>query len=162
MFTINFYECYSPANAVDKELGIVDSPQGYLRKDSSVVDPVIVVQTDSNPVWVRGANYAYIEDFGRYYYITNVISKSGAVSGGDVPLNQAHLWEVHMHVDVLMSYKEEIRKQTAVVSRQESNYNLMLDDGIFMAYQNPILQTKLFSAASPFETQEFVLIVAGS
>lgn len=67
-----------------------------------------------------------------------------------------------MHVDVLKSFSEEIKQQYAVVARQENTYNLMLDDGIFMVYQNPKFQTKLFSAEAPFETQEFVLVVAGS
>ena len=67
-----------------------------------------------------------------------------------------------MHVDVLKSFADQIRNQTAVVARQEKKYNLMLDDGFFMTYQNPKIQTKLFSVADPFETQEFVLVVAGS
>lgn len=67
-----------------------------------------------------------------------------------------------MHVDVLTTYADGIKTQTAIVSRQKEKRNMMLDDGWFMAYQNPIIQQKYFSNATPFETQEFVLIVAGS
>lgn len=147
-FTINHYKNNSAANVVDKQLE-ENTPAltGNLRAASSIIDPVILIEAELTSFQ---SNYIYIADFGRYYYITNIISK------------QTNLWEIHCHVDVLMSFKDEIRQQKAIVARQEAQYNLMLDDGVFMCYQNPKIQTKLFSNATPFETQEFVLVVAGS
>lgn len=150
MFTINLMKNTSATNVVDKEVTQVSQGTGALKQGCSISDPVIMFETDDNSIWPRSTNYMYIEEFGRYYYVTNIIS---------VHMN---LWEVHGHVDVLMSFKEAIRAQTAIVARQESQYNLYLDDGIFMTYQNPKIQTKFFSNPTPFETQEFVLIVAGS
>lgn len=150
-FRVKHYINKSATNVVDKELE-VQTPDliGTLRDSCSIIDPVIVVQANSPGFQANHSNYVYIEDFGRYYYITNIVS-----------VNQS-LWELHCHVDVLMSYKDQIKAQKAIVARQESKYNLYLDDGIFMAYQNPIVQTKLFSVEAPFETQSFILIVAGS
>lgn len=147
-FTVNHYKNNSAANVVDKQLE-ENTPAltGNLRAASSIIDPVILIEAELTSFQ---SNYIYIADFGRYYYITNIISK------------QTNLWEIHCHVDVLMSFKDEIRQQKAIVARQEAQYNLMLDDGVFMCYQNPKIQTKLFSNATPFETQEFVLVVAGS
>lgn len=147
-FTINHYKNSSATNVVDKQLE-ENTPAltGNLRAASSIIDPVILIEAELTSFQ---SNYIYIADFGRYYYITNIISK------------QTNLWEIHCHVDVLMSFKDEIRQQKAIVARQEAQYNLMLDDGVFMCYQNPKIQTKLFSNATPFETQEFVLVVAGS
>lgn len=161
MFTIKFFQNGSATNVVNKQLtGIVDA-QGTLRRGTSVIDPVIIVHTDGNPLWAKGANYAQIEAFGRYYYITNMIAVDGTFES-QTQVNPTQLWEIHMHVDVLMSYADQIKQQKAIVARQASQYNLMLDDGLFMVYQNPKIQTKTFSNATPFETQEFVLIVAGS
>lgn len=162
MFTITFLQNKSATNVVNKDISqnIVDA-QGTLRSGTSVIDPTIIVQTDGNPIWAKGANYAYIPVFGRYYYITNMIAVDGTWES-QTELNPGQLWEVHMHVDVLMSYASEIKAQTAIVSRQENRYNLYLDDGTFMTYQNAKVQTKTFSVADPFETQEFVLVVAGS
>lgn len=151
-FAIKHYINLSPSNAVDKEL-LEHTPDlvGTLRAGTSIIDPVIIVQANSPGFQANKSNYCYIEEFGgRYYYITNIVS-----------INQT-LWELHCHVDVLMTYKEQIREQTAVVARQEGQYNMYLDDGIFMAYQNPKIQVKLFSAEAPFETQSFVLLVAGN
>lgn len=162
MFTISFYQNKSATNVVNKDISthIVDA-QGVLRKQSSVIDPAIIVQTDGNSLWANGANYCYIEAFARYYYITNMIAVSGTWES-QTEINPGQLWEIHMHVDVLMSYADGIKQQKAVVARQEQRYNLLLDDGFFMTYQNPKIQTKYFSNPTPFETQEFVLVVAGS
>lgn len=145
-FPIQLYSNTSPTNKVSKDITLLSTVEGTLRNGASVIDPTIVIEatTLGNP------NYLYIETFGRYYYITNIISVN------------YNLWELHCHVDVLMSYSAQILEQTAIVARQETKYNLMLDDGFFMAYQNPIIITKRFSNQTPFETQEFVLVVAGA
>lgn len=150
-FPIKHYINKSATNVVDKEL-LLQTPDlvGTLREGTSIIDPTIIVEANSPGFQANKSNYIYIEEFGRYYYITNIVS-----------INYT-LWELHCHVDVLMSYKDQIKAQTAIVARQESQYNLYLDDGVFMAYQNPIVQTKLFSNPTPFETQSFVLMVAGS
>lgn len=149
-FAIIGYRCNSAVNVVDKELNEEFTVEGTLRDGSSVIDPVLLIEANAPGFHANDVNYLYIEEFRRYYYITNIISTNYT------------LWELHCHVDVLMSYKEQIRQQTAIVARQESKYNLMLDDGVFMVYQNPKIQTKTFSVEGPFETQEFVLVVAGS
>lgn len=164
MVHISFYQNLSATNVVIKELSKIADSTGVFKTPTSILDPVIVVEHDNNQLWRNGYNYLYIQEFNRYYYVTNLIAVLGVhdidppPSGG----NPRQLWEVHCHVDVLMSYADQIKAQTAVVARQEATYNLMLDDGFFMTYQNPKLQTKLFSVPDPFETQEFVLIVAGS
>lgn len=149
-FDIELYRNLSAPNVVDKELELKATFQGTLRFGSSLIDPVIVFQATDPGFHANRTNYIFVEEFHRYYYITNIISTNTT------------LWEIHCHVDVLMSYKEEIRAQTAIVARQESKYNLMLDDGVFMCYQDPLIQTKKFSVEGPFEQQEFVLVVAGS
>lgn len=150
-FTIQHFFNKSATNVVNKDLD-PHTPDlvGDLRDGCSLIDPVIEIQASSPGFHLNHSNYIYIPDFGRYYYITNIIS------------THFPLWEIHCHVDVLMSYAEQIKAQTAVVARQESTYNMMLDDGFFMCYQNPKFQTKLFSNETPFEQQEFVLVVAGS
>lgn len=160
MFSINLYKMTSPPNKIDKDISfMIQSINGALRSGSSVVDPVITIETDENTLWRKGLNYAYIEEFGRYYYVTNIISIPGVRQG---QTSKSYLWEIHLHVDVLMSFKDEILAQKAIIARQEAKYNLYLDDGVFMTYQNPKIQTKTFSVEGPFETQEFVLVVAGS
>ena len=63
------------------------------------------------------------------------------------------------HVDVRMSFKGEFLDLPAVVSRQEENYNLYLDDGSFMTYANPHVVTREFP--SGFATPCYLLTLAG-
>jgi len=161
MFNIVTYENKSATNVVEKDIVEIVTMQGNLRKGCSIIDPVILVQCDGNELWRKGFNYIYVEAFGRYYFVTNIIASIGTFDS-QTQINPIQLWEIHCHVDVLMSFKDQIKAQKAVIARQESQYNLMLDDGIFMTYQNPKIQTKLFSVEAPFDHQEFVLIVAGS
>ncbi len=161
MAKISLLQNKSATNVVNKDTYTIVDIDGIFRKGCSITDPVIRVQLNGTEGWRYGFNYFYIEAFKRYYYVTNLIAVEGQTNKeGDI--NPNGIWELHGHVDVLMSFKDEILKQTAVVARQEGQYNLMLDDGFFMTYQNPKLQTKVFSNPTPFETQEFVLIVAGS
>lgn len=149
-FNIILYSNASPVNAVDKDIAVVSTVTGVLRTGASVTDPSITLDINVPANVVSRANYAYISEFSRYYYITGIVSGANG------------LWDINMHVDVLMTYKDQIREQSAIVARQRQIYNMYLDDGWFMAYQNPMIQTKYFSEPSPFEHEEYVLVIAGS
>lgn len=59
-----------------------------------------------------------------------------------------------------MSFADGIRNNTAIIKRQQEQWNLYLNDGSLKCYQDPIILTKAFP--SGFTTQEFVLAVAGA
>lgn len=143
--TIEFYVNQSEKNRLDKTLVSAFNLNGELKEDCSIIDPVIKIAADVSSM--ASVNYMYIASFGRYYFINNVISINNDIC------------EVHAHVDVLSTYKDEIRAQRAVVSRQEKKWNLYLNDGVFKTYQNPYIITKAFS--SGFTSQHFVLSIAG-
>lgn len=144
--TIKFYNNLSDKIVVDKNITQLGTDMtGTLRENCSVIDPVIKVKgiVGSNlPI----CNYAYIAEFARYYYITNIVCVG-------------NLFEVHMHVDVLMSYRGDIRANNAVISRQESKYNLYLQDGVFKEQANPHYQIMKFP--SGFSSFNFILAVSG-
>jgi len=135
----------SEVNRLSKNTEVIESRQGSLRSESSIIDPVIRLQTDS--INIANANYMLIPDFGRYYFIKDIVSI------------RHHLWEISCHVDVISTYADQIRAQTAIIKRQENKYNMYLDDGVFKVYQNPYIITKAFP--NGFSTESFVLAVAG-
>lgn len=143
--TIEFYVNQSEKNRLDKTLVSAFNLNGELKEDCSIIDPVIKIVGDVSSM--SSVNHMYIPSFSRYYFINNVISINNEIC------------EVHAHVDVLSTYKDEIRAQRAVVSRQEKKWNLYLNDGVFKTYQNPYIITKAFS--SGFTSQHFVLSIAG-
>lgn len=149
-FPIVLMENASPTNKVGKNLTTVETVTGSLRNGTSILDPEILIESSLSTDMLSRVNYARIELWHRYYYVT------------DITLDITGLWLLAMHVDVLETYKQEISSQTCIVARQEHKYNMYFDDGWFMSYQNPIVNTPFFSATAPFEQQSFILVVAGS
>ena len=149
-FGVVLYTNSSSTKVVDKQLTAVLSVSGSLRDGASVLDPEILIETDLSDTQLGAINYMYVQAFHRYYFVT------------DMRMETTGLWLISGHVDVLMTYRAQIRNQNAIVARQEGVYNMYLDDGWFTAYQKPLVFTHPFSISSPFATHSYVLIIAGS
>lgn len=149
-FGVVLYTNSSSTRVVDKQLTAILSVSGSLRDGASVLDPEILIETDLSDTQLGAINYMYVQAFHRYYFVT------------DMRMETTGLWLISGHVDVLMTYREQIRNQNAIVARQEGVYNMYLDDGWFAAYQKPLVFTHPFSINSPFANHSYVLIIAGS
>ena len=143
--TITLMVNSSEKNRFTKETTNIAILTGTLKAGTSIIDPVIICAGDISDY--VNANYMQVEEFGRYYFINDIVSiKNG-------------LFEVHAHVDVLSSFKDEILENNAIITRQEKRWNLYLNDGSFRTYQNPVVTTHPFPYG--FSSLEFVLAVAG-
>lgn len=149
-FIVKLQENLSPSNMVTKNISDIATATGVLREGTSILEPTILIDSQLETDILGRVNYAYIELWHRYYYVT------------DIGLDVTGLWAIHMHVDVLMSYATQIRQQHCIVARQELHYDMYLDDGWFMSYQNPIVKTPYFSVEHPFDDESYILVVAGS
>lgn len=144
-FTIVLQRNDSESNRLTKTLTDILSLSGTLKTETSIIDPVILVEADLSTL--TGCNYCTIQAFGRSYFVTNIRSiRNGLV-------------EISCHVDVLSTYATQIRANRAIVQRQENDWNLYLNDGVFKTYQNPQTVTKVFPAG--FGTKHYFLTVAG-
>lgn len=146
MFTIELMLNNSEPNRINKDLDVILSIQGTLKNDTSIIDPIISIECSMSDVC--NANYMHIAAFNRYYFIQNIRSLS------------TNLIEFSCHVDVLMSFHSEILANSAIIRKQQNDWNLYLNDGSLRVYQNSMVLTKAFP--SGFSQQEFVLAVAGS
>jgi hypothetical protein len=142
---LKLYKNLSEKNVVDKNIDELAVISGTLREDCSIINPVIQIE-DTAGFDLKITNYAYIEEFGRFYYINNIVCKG-------------QLFELNMHVDVLKTHANGIRANEAVISRQQNNYNLYLQDGVFKTYAYPHIQIKQFP--NGFDRYNFVFSVAG-
>lgn len=136
----------SEKNKLDKDLATISTISGTLKNETSIIDPVILIEVDLTNL--INCNYITIPVFGRSYFVTNIRSI------------RRNLVEVSAHVDVLSSFASQIRNNVAIVRRQENRWNLYLNDGVFKVYQNPMVLTREFPTG--FSTFEFVLAVAGA
>lgn len=146
-FDIHLQLNKSDMKQLNKTVETIDTYSGTLKSDTSIVDPVIMIECDLSQV--ANANYMTIPAFGnRSYFITNIRSiRNGLV-------------EFSCHCDVLSTYKDSIRQNSAIVRRQENDWNLYLNDGSLKIYHDPLVLTTPFPQG--FSTYEFVLAVAGS
>lgn len=145
-FVINFMYNNEPMNKITKTPVDVFSLEGTLRDESSVANPVILVQHE-NPITT--VNYAYIPQFRRYYYIKDIESvKTG-------------LWRVTMHCDVLKTFSEGILSSPAIISKSSQKFNLYLNDSDFKCQQNDIIMTKTFPQGFNIAGSYYVLSCFG-
>lgn len=98
---------------------------------------------------IKNVNFAYIPEYGRYYYVDAPVVQNNKVCA------------LSLSVDVLMSFDSSIRNLTALVSRQEKNYNLYLPDPEFKVYANTDKKTLRFSNTPFTKTPNFLLTVSG-
>ena len=75
-----------------------------IKEGTSIINPTVIINKMSAS-HIRQCNYAYISDFGRYYFVTDIIETT------------ANQLEIPMHVDVLNSYRDDIRGLTALIER---------------------------------------------
>lgn len=145
MITVKGFKYDSPNFFINKTLIDVATFTGTLREEASVLDPVFEIESAND---LSQMNYVWINEFHRYYYVTNIVSVT------------SRLWRFTCHVDVLMTYKPQIKAHDAVIGRQEGLYNLYLNDGdTFKVLQKRKIVQKNFP--SGFTGGSYVLLLAG-
>lgn len=104
-----------------KTFTVIKTLNGHLKEETDMVNPVIRVTTDV----LNSCNYAYIPEFGRYYFID-----SPAVSV------RTNLYDVTLKCDVLMSFEQEIINVPIIAERSTNIFNGYLPDNQreFLAY----------------------------
>lgn len=123
-FRVYLYESDADRRYLDKTEWLVDIyKDGYvcdLIDANSIVNPTIRIQNTKNVSMktLTRANYAYIPELRRYYFIDNIVILS----------NQQIQYS--LSVDVLMTYKDGIIGLVAHIDRGQANYNRMIPDNL--------------------------------
>ena len=86
-----------------------------LIDNTSLMEPTFKLTLPANPV---GKNYAYVAEFNRYYFITDISSYQ-------------NFWYITCTCDVLATYKTEIGSQSHYVLRSASQYDGDISDEIY-------------------------------
>ena len=141
---VTLYTNLSPINKINKALTSLNSYPITLRAECDVLNPTIQITAEIS----FNANYMYIDNFGRYYFITDIKSIRNGV------------YEVTGRVDVLQTYASAILGNTAVIARQQNKYNVYLNDTDFVIEQKPKTQTRTFPSGFNDEPN-IILVLAG-
>lgn len=107
-----------------EQMQLIATAVGSLKGACSIEDPIIEqLYLQAAPA---DANYMYIQEFGRYYFITRKESNPAP----------SKFWNISGHVDVLTTYWPQIANQSCILRRQTNEYNLYLPDPNFPVQVN--------------------------
>ena len=133
-----------------------------MMDDTSVIDPTFVLSYHHYwRSWVtrQMCNYLWCQDTERWYFVQ------------DVTLSKNKVY-VKCHVDVLMTYRREIAKKSAIIKRTNSTsnitkmnrYNQYLVDDKYKTYAPEVAWVKEFPKNKGFQndTTNFVMCVVGN
>ena len=145
---IEIGNCVDERNKINKSFTSRYDYTGYIKEPSSVIDPSILIEADIAKI--AGCNYAYIPQFRRYYYITNIVSATNTTC------------TIKLHVDVLMSYKNQLMDCYGYVDRQEDICSVMIADPEKLKQINPTISTVPFTVPTAAEGYTYCLITTKS
>ena len=128
-----FLKCLSDMDVIGKKWDEEDilTIEGKLMFEQSFLSPKFIIEGTI----ISEYNYCYIPDFKRFYYITEQIARTGALT------------ELHMQVDSLQSWKTEILAADAVIERsaKDGNVNMYFSDNMYWTQANKEVKTVPFT-----------------
>lgn len=153
-FTVNLYNMDGRPTNLNKSGNLTELKSGEitgeLKNECSIIDPIILLKINDVST-ICNCNYMYIKDFGRYYFVNNIVSIRN------------HIVEIHAHVDVLYTYASEIKKNSVILARYNNTTygNTYLQDSRMASYQDGFTTSYNFSKKFDRSTENFILVVAG-
>ena len=142
--SITLYVNSSEKNRVDKVLSSVFSDTIVVKDNVDIVRPVIILNTSTD---LTGCNYMQLDD--RYYYVTVHMLPGGG------------RYEIMGVSDPLMTFKNQIRSQTALIKRNENYYNRYLNDERIKLNAYEQVKTLKFSAGFSKTMQYYLVTIGG-
>lgn len=136
MPTLNIGKCSDDPRKINKNFSGGSSVVVHVKEPCSLENPTFILNYSSD---YTSCNYCYYADWGRYYYINDIVMAPGGKA------------EIYCTVDVLNTYKDDINKLSCYVSRigDASKRAAYVNDPLFPVSTETYVTNLLFSA-SPF------------
>lgn len=137
----------SENNTINKKISVISSVDAVIKGAISMEKPVLILQYDGS---VDDINYVIINEFGRKYFITDLINLTGG------------RYEIHTKVDVLESFKNKILNLNCIVNKQSgrNNSNMYYNDNSYITQCTE--SNFIINFNNGFlDNGEFILITAG-
>lgn len=129
----------SQSNVIEKNLEQLQTFEVSLIHEFNILTPVLIF-TKSN--YNFNANYIYISQYNRYYFINDITTSSG---------NRV---QINCSIDVLKTYAEQIKNCPCVVLRSESiGINQITDDKLPISPNQFFVVATDLTAITPLPTE---------
>jgi len=119
---------------------------GNLKEAFNIMSPDITINYNST---LTGKNYAYIPDFGRYYYFR------------EPPTIEGNIMELHLYADSLYNYRNEIYNADCIAERSSSHFNIFLPDNAIIEEEGYVYHSGVLPYTFTPNNGSYVLTVSG-
>ncbi len=128
---IDLYTISDDPRVVNKTVGttVFTSGDAVPRGSITVTGGSVTIDTTTD---LSSVNYAYISDFGRYYFVD------------EITVLRNNIWVLTLRVDVLKSFASDIIALTGTIDRNEDLADAYLQDGQYVAKMYRQITTKAF------------------
>ena len=144
------YNNKSDKRQLVKNITEIKTLSAFAKGDINIISPTLIIQNFSIDF-----TYCYISDFDRYYFVKSITLLTG------------QRIQIDLSVDVLMTYKEEIKNLTVNVLRYENIEPTFLTDNRIPLFSDTLQKViefpkNIFNLENPSEnSKNFLLTVAG-
>ena len=144
------YNNKSDKRQLVKNISEIKTISATAKGDINIISPTLIIQNFSTDF-----NYCYITDFDRYYFVKSITLLTG------------QRVQIDLSIDVLMTYKEEIKNLTVNILRYENIEPTFLTDSRIPLYSDTVQKViefpeNIFNLEKPSEnSKNFLLTVAG-
>lgn len=148
--TVTLYKNTSDKRNLNKTIATIKSVSATAKGEINIISPTLILEYFSTDF-----NYCYISDFKRYYFVNSITLLTG------------QRVQINLSVDVLMTYKEEIKNLTVNVLRYENIDPTFLSDSRIPLFSDTVQKViefpeNIFNLENPPEnSKNFLLTVAG-
>ena len=145
---IVLYNNTFPLNNIHRTLTTVGTISGHLKEGCNILSPDITINYNSTYL---AANYAYIADFGRYYYYR------------EAPTIQGDTMVLRLEADTLYNYLSEVLNAECIAERSSNRFNLMLKDSALLGEVGFHYFSRSFTGGESFtpDNGKYILMTGG-
>lgn len=130
----------TPGSSVERE-----TLPCQVKTPSSIISPVVQLSKGTNPI---GFNYAYISEWGRYYFINDITYSLG-------------VWVLDLRVDVLASFRSDIRSSEQYVLRSASDFDDDVLDHFYPTKGGSVSSSSTFSGTITRPDDQYAASTSG-
>ena len=142
---IKLYTQTIPKNKMFRNLTNEITLTGNVKDTFDILNPIVQFNYNAN---LKNVNYAYIPEYGRYYFVSPPI-----ISGKTVYLK--------MHVDVLFTYRNIIMKSPCIAIRSSNRGNLYFQDDYIQFEEGYRYNVSKFPYRFDAESGTYILCISG-
>ena len=145
-FRVRLYEFSKRENSTARPSGSGRLFDCVIKSGSGIIYPTINIDIGMSEAMTY--NYAYIDDFDRYYWIIDAV-------------NRGPVWELKLKVDALASWRDTIGSTSLYILRSSASYDGNILDTYYPASTNSSMVIKSGYALWPSSDTDIVVIGDG-